>query len=84
MKDKGFATPIIDEAALAAKKKKEMDDEIERVKQEFEEKQKRKKQKEKEAADKDEKEKDSKDKKDDGKEDEKKTDEKVCMMPSHS
>ncbi|RAL64538.1 hypothetical protein DID88_002012 [Monilinia fructigena] len=75
LKDKGFATPIIDEAAIAAKKKKEMDDEIERVKQEFEEKQ-RKKQKEKETANKNEKEKDGKDKKNDGKEDEKKTDEK--------
>ncbi|KAB8288870.1 hypothetical protein EYC80_010773 [Monilinia laxa] len=76
LKDKGFATPIIDEAAIAAKKKKEMDDEIERVKQEFEEKQKKKKQKEKEAANNDGKEKDGKDKKDDGKEDEKKTEEK--------
>ncbi|KAF7940868.1 hypothetical protein BTUL_0086g00050 [Botrytis tulipae] len=72
LKDKGFATPIIDEAAIAAKKKKEMDDEIARVKQEFEEKQKRKK--EKETSKKDEKEKDSEDKKDEEKKDEKKTD----------
>ncbi|KAF7946651.1 hypothetical protein EAE96_009643 [Botrytis aclada] len=64
LKDKGFATPITDEAAIAAKKKKEMDDEIARVKQEFEEKQKRKKEKE------------SEDKKDEAKKDEKKTDEK--------
>ncbi|ESZ97098.1 hypothetical protein SBOR_2528 [Sclerotinia borealis F-4128] len=63
------------EAAVAAKKKKEMDDEIERVKQEFEEKQRKKK--EKETAKKDDKEKDVKDKKDGGKEDEKKTDEKI-------
>ncbi|KAI9643388.1 hypothetical protein NHQ30_008007 [Ciborinia camelliae] len=75
LKNKGFATPIIDEAAISAKKKKEMDDEIERVKQEFEEKQKQKKKKEKETAKKDDKEKESKDKKDEGKEDEK-TDEK--------
>ncbi|KAJ8059971.1 hypothetical protein OCU04_011585 [Sclerotinia nivalis] len=82
LKDRGFATPIIDEAAIAAKKKKELDDEIERVKQEFEEKQKKKK--EKETSKKDDKEKDSKDKNNEGKADEKKTDEKVCMMPSHS
>ncbi|QSZ31582.1 hypothetical protein DSL72_001149 [Monilinia vaccinii-corymbosi] len=65
------------EAAIAAKKKKEMDEEIERVKQEFEEKQKRKKEKEKEkeTAKKDDKEKDGKDTKEEGKQDEK-TDEK--------
>ncbi|KAK6605038.1 hypothetical protein H4I96_05620 [Botrytis cinerea] len=74
LKDKGFATPIVDEAAIAAKKKKEMDDEVARVKQEFEEKQKRKK--EKEISKKDEKEKNGEDKKDEGKKDEKKTDEK--------
>jgi outer membrane biosynthesis protein TonB len=48
LKDRGFCNPIIDEAALAAKKKKEMEAELERVKQEFEEKQKKKKEKEKE------------------------------------
>lgn len=73
---------MVDEAAIAAKKKKEMDDEIERVKQEFEEKQKKKK--EKETSKKDDKEKDSKDKKDEGKEDEKTTNEKVCNMSNHS
>ncbi|OBT83193.1 hypothetical protein VE02_07725 [Pseudogymnoascus sp. 03VT05] len=62
LKDKGFCTPIIDEAAVVAKKKKEMEDEVERVKKEFEEKQKKKKEKEKEK----EKEKD-KDKKDEDK-----------------
>lgn len=72
---------MVDEAAIAAKKKKEMDDEIERVKQEFEEKQKKKK--EKETSKKDDKEKDSKDKKDEGKED-KTTNEKVCNMSNHS
>ncbi|KAM3076231.1 hypothetical protein ACMFMG_006263 [Clarireedia jacksonii] len=82
LKDKGFATPIIDEATIAAKKKKELDDEIARVKQEFEEKQKKKKEKEKkgendkEKEEEKEKEKDEKDKKDEEKEKEKKADEK--------
>lgn len=67
LKDKGFCSPIIDEAAVAAKKKKEMEAEIERVKQEFEEKQKKKKDKEKDK-DKD------KDKKADEKEDKKSED----------
>jgi hypothetical protein len=71
LKEKGFCSPIIDEAAVAAKKKKEMGAEIERVKKEFEEKQKKKKEKEKEKG----KDKD-KDKKDDGKE-EKKPEDKV-------
>ncbi|KAH6674580.1 VPS4-associated protein 1 [Halenospora varia] len=48
LKDRGFCKPIIDEAAIAAKKKKEMEAEVERVKREFEEKQKKKKEKEKE------------------------------------
>lgn len=48
LKDRGFCSPIIDEAAVAAKKKKEMEAEVERVKLEFEEKQKKKKEKEKE------------------------------------
>jgi hypothetical protein len=48
LKDKGFCSPIIDEAALAAKKKREMEEEVARVKKEFEEKQKKKKEKEKE------------------------------------
>lgn len=48
LKDKGFCTPIVDEAALAAKKKKDVEDEIKRVKEEFEEKQRKKKEKEKE------------------------------------
>jgi len=47
LRDKGFCLPIIDEAAVAAKKKKEMEAEIERVKQDFEERQKKKKEKEK-------------------------------------
>ena len=80
LKDKGFCDPIIDEAAVAAKKKREMDAEVERVKKEFEEKQKKKKDKEKEK----EKEKDKdKDKKDEKKE-HTKSDDKViaigCIM----
>jgi hypothetical protein len=74
LKDKGFCNPIIDEAAVAAKKKKEMEAEVERVKKEFEEKQKKKKEREKEK---------EKDKKDDVKKDddgEKKSDEKVSLL----
>lgn len=47
LKDTAFCSPIIDEAAVAAKKKKEMEAEIERVKLEFEKKQKKKKEIEK-------------------------------------
>ncbi|KAL2393188.1 hypothetical protein ABEF93_000814 [Exophiala dermatitidis] len=44
LSDKGFASPIIDQEAEAAKKKKEqMDREIEKIKQEYEEKQRKKK-----------------------------------------
>ncbi|KAF8862300.1 DUF1742-domain-containing protein [Acephala macrosclerotiorum] len=68
MKDKGFCSPIVDEAAVAAKKKREMEAEVQRVKQEFEEKQKKKKEKEKA------KDKDAKDEKTDNKNE--KTDEK--------
>ena len=75
LKDRGFCSPIIDEAAVAAKKKKEMEAEVERVKQEFEEKQKKKKEKEKEK----EKKKD-KDKKDDDEKEEKKSEEKVGLL----
>lgn len=75
LKDKGFCSPIIDEAALAAKKKKEMDAKIERVKKEFEEKQKKKKDKEKEK----EKDKD-KDKNQDDKKDDKKSEDKVTII----
>lgn len=70
MKDKGFCTPIIDEAAVAAKKKKEMEEEVERVKKEFEEKQKKKKEKEKnKEKDKDKKDEDKKEKGDEKKDD---------------
>ncbi|KAI6357967.1 hypothetical protein MCOR25_007481 [Pyricularia grisea] len=54
LKDKNFATPIIDHAAIEgrlkaeaeAKKKKELDEEVERVKKEYAEKQKAKAEKE--------------------------------------
>lgn len=69
LKDKGFCNPIVDEAAIAAKKKRALDAEVERVKKEFEEKQRKKKEREKKKKEK-EKEKD-KDKKDDEEEEEK-------------
>ncbi|MCJ1237135.1 hypothetical protein MMC14_005119 [Varicellaria rhodocarpa] len=44
LKDRGFCSPIIDEAEMAAKKKKEeLDHEIEQIKKEYEEKMKKKK-----------------------------------------
>lgn len=91
LKDKGFCSPIIDEAEVAEKRKKEeMDREIEKVKKEYEEKQRRKKEKQK-AKDKDKDE--DKDKKDgdDGKKkgddeeqkkDEKEKDDKVSAFTS--
>lgn len=78
LKDTKFATPVIDEEAIAARKKKEMDEELERVKKEYEEKQKKKKDKEKSKEDdkdkSDEKNKDAKDG-DEGKADSKSKDE---------
>jgi len=69
LKDAGFCTPKIDQAAVEARRKKELDDEVARVKKEYEEKQ-RKKKEEKEKKEK-EKEK-GKDKKDKKEEDDKK------------
>ncbi|KAJ4407806.1 hypothetical protein N0V82_009849 [Gnomoniopsis sp. IMI 355080] len=46
LKEPGFCTPIIDQAAVEAKKKKELEEEVERVKKEYEEKQRKKKEKE--------------------------------------
>ncbi|GKT50796.1 UPF0590 protein [Colletotrichum spaethianum] len=46
LKDKNFCSPIIDKEAVEARKKKELEDEVERVKKEYEEKQKKKKEKE--------------------------------------
>ncbi|KAK3903793.1 hypothetical protein C8A05DRAFT_32451 [Staphylotrichum tortipilum] len=46
LKDTGFCTPKIDQAAIEARKKRELEQEIERVKKEYEEKQNKKKEKE--------------------------------------
>lgn len=51
LKDPGFCTPKIDQAAIEARKKRELKEEIERVKKEYEEKQKKKKEKKEKAAD---------------------------------
>ena len=78
LKDRGFCTPLVDQAAVEAKKKKALDDEVARVKKEYEEKQKKKKEaKEKDASKDKDKDKDKeKDKKeaDDTKEEDKKED----------
>ncbi|KAK4107182.1 DUF1742-domain-containing protein [Canariomyces notabilis] len=50
LKDPNFCTPKIDQAAIEARKKKELEAEIERVKKEYEEKQKKKKAKAADAA----------------------------------
>ncbi|KAI8964728.1 DUF1742-domain-containing protein [Daldinia sp. FL1419] len=60
LKDRGFCSPIIDHDAIAAKKKKEMEDEIERVKKEYEEKQRKKKARESENSNKGDEEKEEK------------------------
>ncbi|KAI1647770.1 DUF1742-domain-containing protein [Daldinia loculata] len=65
LKDRGFCTPIIDHDAIAAKKKKEMEDEIERVKKEYEEKQRKKKEKESEKSKKENEDKETKETKKD-------------------
>lgn len=54
LKDRGFCTPVVDEAEAATKRKKEeMDREIELIKKEYEEKMKRKKEKDKKEKDRD-------------------------------
>lgn len=87
MKDRGFCEPEADEAAaLAEKKKKEdMDREIQKIKEEYEEKQRRKKErrKEKEADKGKDKEKDKEEKKDEeeqDKKDEKERDDKIKAL----
>ncbi|KAI0161583.1 AAA-ATPase Vps4-associated protein 1-domain-containing protein [Xylariaceae sp. FL1272] len=72
LKDRGFASPIVDHEAIAARKKKEMDEEIAKVKKEYEEKQRKKNEKEKEK----DKDKDKANK--DGKEDDDKKDDKAA------
>ncbi|KAI1769715.1 DUF1742-domain-containing protein [Hypoxylon sp. FL1150] len=74
LKDRGFCSPIIDHEAIAAKKKKEMDEEVERLKKEYEEKQRKKQEKdtkknEDSEKSKDKEDKDSKDTKDTEKKD---------------
>jgi hypothetical protein len=73
--DRNFCSPIVDEAAIEAKKKKELEEEVERVKKEYEEKQKKKREKEKEKGKEKEKDKPAEEKgkdKDEDKKDEKK------------
>lgn len=71
LKDTTFCTPKIDHAAVEARRKKELEEEVERVKKEYEEKKKRKEEeKAKKAKEKEDKDKD-KEKKDDKKEDKK-------------
>ncbi|KAB5528023.1 VPS4-associated protein 1 [Coniochaeta sp. 2T2.1] len=73
LKDTGFCTPVVDQAALEAKKKKELEAEVERVKKEYEEKQRKKKEKKKDAEKSDDKGKDKESKKDEDKKDKKAT-----------
>lgn len=71
LKQPNFCKPVVDQAAVEAKKKKEIDEEVARVKKEYEERQRKKKEKEEadKSADKDkEKDKEKDEKKDaDGK-----------------
>lgn len=69
LKQPNFCKPVVDQAAVEARKKKEIEEEVARVKKEYEERQRKKKEKEEadKSADKD-KEKDKDEKKDgDGK-----------------
>ncbi|KAJ9134532.1 hypothetical protein NKR19_g8631 [Coniochaeta hoffmannii] len=77
LKDTGFCTPVIDQAALEAKRKRELEEEVARVKQEYEEKQRKKKEKEKEKKDSDKSDEKAKEK-DSKKGDDKKPDEKAA------
>ncbi|KAI1494315.1 VPS4-associated protein 1 [Biscogniauxia mediterranea] len=76
LKDRGFCSPIVDHEAAEARRKKEMDEELEKIKKEYEEKQKKKKEKEAEKKDDKSKDKDKDKDKDDesSKKDEKKED----------
>lgn len=76
LNDKGFAAPVVDAEAEAAKKKKELrDQEIQKVKDEYEEKQRKKKSKK--SSKEDEKDKDKKKDDDDESKAEKERDDKV-------
>lgn len=84
LKDRGFCSPIIDQAAVDAKKKEDMKAEVEKVKKEYEERQRKKKEESEKSKDKDkDKDKDGDDKKkadDDKKADESKSkDEEVSI-----
>lgn len=88
LKDRGFCSPIVDQAAIDAKKKKDMEAEVEKVKKEYEERQRKKKEESEKSKDKDkdkDKEKDGDDKKkaeDDKKADESKVEKvRICTMP---
>ncbi|KAK5662128.1 hypothetical protein OQA88_8033 [Cercophora sp. LCS_1] len=74
LKDVGFCSPKIDKEALEARRKKELEEEVERVKKEYEEKKKKKEEKKKD--DKKDDKRDDKDDKKDEKKDDKKDDEK--------
>lgn len=89
LKDRTFCTPIIDQAAIDAKKKQEMEAEVEKVKKEYEERQRKKKEESEKSKDKDkdtdkEKDKDGDNEKaDDKKADESKDDKvRICTVPS--
>ncbi|KKY32639.1 hypothetical protein UCDDA912_g07403 [Diaporthe ampelina] len=76
LKDRGFCSPIIDQAAIDAKKKQDMEAEVERVKKEYEERQRKKKEESEKSKDKDKDKDKAKDKDGDGKKaDDKKADE---------
>ncbi|KAI0602401.1 VPS4-associated protein 1 [Biscogniauxia sp. FL1348] len=82
LKDKGFCSPIVDHEAAAAKRKKEMDEELERIKKEYEEKQKKKKEKEAEKKDDKSKDKDKDKDKDEDEEDSRKDKKKEDHKPN--
>lgn len=80
LKDRGFCSPIVDQAAIDAKKKQDMEAEVEKVKKEYEERQRKKKEESEKSKDKDkdkDKEKDGDDKKADDKKADESKDEKV-------
>lgn len=89
LQDRHFCSPIVDAEAEASRRKEDvMAQEIEKVKKEYEEKQRRKKEKEKKSGKDDKEKKDDKDKDEskdkekdssDSKTDEKERDDKVCL-----
>lgn len=91
LKQSTFCKPIIDHAAVEAKKKKALEDEVERVKKEYEEKQRKKKEKEDAETSKDkdkgekekEKSKEADEKTDDNPKSDAAADEKVQLRPRH-